>query len=84
MRNQLNQISKDGLLKNEFCDNTLLDIRQNKLQLEENKAKITSEIEHNFTTLIKNLKERKAKVINNFNNTFQEEINKLQVQEDKW
>lgn len=27
MRQQLNQIAKEGYLKTEYCDNTLLDIR---------------------------------------------------------
>lgn len=84
MRQQLNQLSKDSLLKADFCDNTLLDIRQNKLQLQENQAKITQEIDNNFSALIKALKDRKAKVITLFDKQFEQEIQKLGQQEAKW
>ena len=59
MRNELNQINKDGLLKSEHCDNTLLDIRHNKLSFQDQQSKIIREIENHFGELIKCIKNRK-------------------------
>ena len=59
MRNELNQINKDSLLKTEHCDNTLLDIRHNKLSFQDQQTKIIKEIETNFADLIKTVKTRK-------------------------
>ena len=78
MRNELNQINKDGLLKTEYCDNTLLDIRHNKLSFQDQQTKIIKEIENNFADLIKAVKSRKNQIIQQINQQFETEVKSIQ------
>lgn len=73
-----------GLFKVENTENILLDLRHIKLTCDEAKQKILVEVEQTFTSLIKQLKIRKNEVIKEIEEHFNEEIEKLQTNEEKW
>jgi len=71
-------------LKVDKTESVLLDIRQTKLTCEESKNRVMKEVEETFARLIKKLKERKNSVLQQVEDHFNEQLDEIQVQEQRW
>jgi len=71
-------------LKVDKTESVLLDIRQTKLTCEESKVRVMKEVEETFTKLIKKLKERKNIILKQVEDHFNEQLDEIQVQEQRW
>jgi len=83
-RERLNEAARQGLLKVDKTESVLLDIRQTKLTCEESKVRVMREVEETFTKLIKKLKERKNVILKQVEDHFNEQLDEIQTQEQRW
>jgi tryptophanyl-tRNA synthetase len=72
------------LLKVDKTETVLLDIRQTKLTCEEAKAKVLKEVEETFARITKKLKERKNVITQQIEDHFNEQLDSIHEQEQKW
>ena len=78
-----NQLVK-GILKKEFSEEKLLKIKENGLIMEKEKAETVKKIEAIFKGITDTLKNRKEFLINEINNKFDEERQKIDSAENEW
>jgi hypothetical protein len=78
-----NQLVK-GVLKKEFSEEKLLKIKENGLIMEKEKAETVKKIEAIFKGITDTLKNRKEFLINEINNKFDEERQKIDSAENEW
>ena len=78
-----NQLVK-GVLKKEFSEEKLLKIKENSLIMEKEKAETVKKIEAIFKGITDTLKNRKEFLINEINNKFDEERQKIDSAENEW
>jgi hypothetical protein len=84
IRNQINGEIKKGLLKKDFCETHLLEIREYHLRLEKYKSDIVKKIDESFKEIIKTLKARKNELISDIIEKFKNEKERISGEEDKW
>ena len=77
-----NQLVK-GILKKEFSEEKLLKIKENGLIMEKEKAETVKKIEAIFKGIIDTLRNRKEFLINEINNKFDEERQKIDSAENE-
>ena len=78
-----NQLVK-GILKKEFSEEKLLKIKENGLIMEKEKAETVKKIEAIFKGITDTLRNRKEFLINEINNKFDEERQKIDSAENEW
>jgi hypothetical protein len=78
-----NQLVK-GVLKKEFSEEKLLKIKENGLIMEKEKAETVKKIEAIFKGITDTLRNRKEFLINEINNKFDEERQKIDSAENEW
>ena len=78
-----NQLVK-GVLKKEFSEEKLLKIKENSLIMEKEKAETVKKIEAIFKGITDTLRNRKEFLINEINNKFDEERQKIDSAENEW
>ena len=78
-----NQLVK-GVLKKEFSEEKLLKIKENGLIMEKEKAETVKKIEAIFKGITDTLRNRKEFIINEINNKFDEERQKIDSAENEW
>jgi hypothetical protein len=73
-----------GMLKKEFCETHLLEIREYNLRVEKYKSDTIKKIDEAFKEIIKTLKLRKNELISEVLEKFKTEKEKIAKEEDKW
>jgi len=73
-----------GILKKEFSEEKLLQIKENSLVMEKEKAETVKKIEAIFKGIIDTLRNRKEFLINEINNKFDDERQKIDTAENEW
>jgi len=84
LRSKMDEAARNGMFRVDKTESILLDIRQTKLQCEENKARILKDMEELFNSLIKKLKERRTQVIKEIEGHYDEQISMIQSEEQRW
>jgi hypothetical protein len=72
------------LLKKDFCETHLLEIREYHLRLEKYKSEVVKKIDDSFKEIIKTLKARKNELITEVIDKFKVEKEKIANEEEKW
>lgn len=73
-----------GLFKLDKTESVLLDIRQTKLTCDETKQKVLRDVESVFNELIRKLKDRKKEVMNEIEEHFSAQSDKIVNNEKIW
>lgn len=84
IRNEIDNQMFKGILKKEYCETHVLEIREYCLQMEKYKAETVKKIEDLFKGLITALKQRKSQLINEILEKFIAEKEKINVAEEQW
>jgi hypothetical protein len=84
IRESIHSEIKKGLLKKEFCETHLLEIREYHLRLEKYKSETVKKIDDIFKELIRTLKNRKNELISEVLEKFNEERDKIAADEAYW
>lgn len=75
---------KEGLLRSTRSSGVLIDIRHTKLKLEQTRNRLVKEIRGMFEELVYRLKDREKIVLNELNSTFDQQIAKISLEEERW
>ena len=84
LRNSIKQNSDKGLLKKEFCEKKLLEIREYGLRLERLRNETIKLIEKSFNEIIAEVKKRKTVLMTEIIDYFSNEKEKADTDEKKW
>lgn len=84
IRKEIDKTIFKGLLKKEFSETHILEIRENSLLMEKYKAETMKKIEDVFNGLIKTLRDRKNELINEILDKFAIEKDKIDSAENDW
>lgn len=75
---------KKGLLKKEFSESHLLEIREYSLRLDKYRNETIKKIEDSFNSIISTLKKRKSEIMSEILEKFTTEKDQIQNDEDSW
>lgn len=84
LRKYIKDTMSKGLLKKEFTDNHLLEIREYSLRLDKFRTDTIKKIEDAFNSIISTLKKRKSELMSDVLEKFTTEKDKIQADEDNW
>lgn len=84
IRKEIDNEMIKGILKKEYCETHILEIREYSLQMEKYKAETVKKIEELFKGLITALKNRKSQLINEILEKFVSEKEKINLAEEQW
>ena len=84
LRKAIDQEMFKGLLKKEFTETLILEIRENNLIMEKSKAETVKKIEEAFKGITQTLKQRRADIINDIIDKFNIEKKKIDDAEADW
>ena len=84
LRREIDKVIFKGLLKKEVCESQILEIHEQNLLMEKAKAETVRKLEMVFKEIIKTLKQRKATLINEIVDRFNEEKEKIDKAEYNW
>ena len=84
LRKAIDQEMFKGLLKKEFTETRILEIRENNLIMEKSKAETVKKIEEAFKGITQTLKQRKADIINDIIDKFNIDKKKIDDAEADW
>ena len=84
LRKEIDREMFKGLLKKEFSETHILEIREHNLLMEKAKAETVQEIEQVFKGIIQTLKQRKSEIINEIIERFNIEKEKIDNAESDW
>lgn len=84
LRDNISAALKSGMLKKEFTETHLLEIREYQLRMDKYKKETVKKIDEAFGMLIKVIKQRKELLITEVVDRFGEEVKKINSQEQRW
>lgn len=84
LRESIKESMKKGLLKKEFSESHLLEIREYNLRLDKYRNETIKKIEDCFNSIISTLKKRKSELMSEVLEKFTNEKDKIQNDEDSW
>ena len=84
MRDEFDKYIKKGLLKSEYTEGVLIDVREAINNVDRQKNQVLKEVETNIKELIKTLYERKDTLVDQIDSYFKEQRAKLEEKEEEW
>ncbi len=84
LRNSIAHELKKGILRKDYTESHVLEIREYHLKLEKFKNDTIKRIDDIFKDLISTLKERKNYILNDLTEKFNEEKHRVLKDENKW
>lgn len=84
LRESIKDSMKKGLLKKEFSESHLLEIREYSLRLDKYRNETIKKIEDSFNSIISTLKKRKSEIMSEVLEKFATEKDQIQNDEDSW
>jgi hypothetical protein len=84
LRYRIDEAARNGMFRVDKTESILLDIRQTKLQCEENKVRVMKEMEELFNSLIKKLKDRRTQVLKEIEAHYEQQVSSIESEENRW
>lgn len=84
LRDAIKDVTKKKLLKSDFCERRLLEIREYSLRLDKYRSDAIKKIEEEFGKLFQTIKKRKSEFLSDVLEKFKAEKEAIQEDENKW